>query len=289
MPNAARGPGRRSALLGVLLLAVGLPARTLHASADLQLTVTDLAGQNHPLGDWPHRDPVAFVFMSPDCPISNGYIPELNRLFADVQKKHPHVQFFGVVSARGVTRAAAAKHDADFHVAFPVLFDASGELAAVLKPKDTPESFVVAGDGTVIYRGRIDDLYADLGHRRETATRHDFADAIDAASHGKTVAAPETDAVGCAFESRSPLNSADAAGAPTFARDVAPILFASCTTCHRPGEVAPFPLTGYDEAKRHLGETHFAWIGPFDDASPFYYRILNPVILVEFDHQLIRG
>ncbi|HUC46052.1 MAG TPA: DUF3500 domain-containing protein [Hyphomicrobiaceae bacterium] len=41
----------------------------------------------------------------------------------------------------------------------------------------------------------------------------------------------------------------------------------------------------YGEVKRHLGETHFAWIGPFDDASPFYYRILSPVILVEFDHQ----
>ena len=41
----------------------------------------------------------------------------------------------------------------------------------------------------------------------------------------------------------------------------------------------------YAEAKRHLDDTHFAWIGPFDDASPFYYRILSPVILVEFDHQ----
>jgi hypothetical protein len=41
----------------------------------------------------------------------------------------------------------------------------------------------------------------------------------------------------------------------------------------------------YAEAKRHLPETRFAWIGPFDDTSPFYYRILSPVILVEFDHQ----
>ncbi|RZF25791.1 DUF3500 domain-containing protein [Paraburkholderia sp. UYCP14C] len=39
------------------------------------------------------------------------------------------------------------------------------------------------------------------------------------------------------------------------------------------------------EAKRHLVDTQFAWIGPFDDTSPFYYRILSPVILVEFDHQ----
>jgi Protein of unknown function (DUF3500) len=41
----------------------------------------------------------------------------------------------------------------------------------------------------------------------------------------------------------------------------------------------------YSEARRHLNETHFAWIGAFDDASPFYYRILSPVILIEFDHQ----
>lgn len=41
----------------------------------------------------------------------------------------------------------------------------------------------------------------------------------------------------------------------------------------------------YAEVKRHLKETHFAWIGPCDDTSPFYYRILSPVILVEFDHQ----
>jgi len=41
----------------------------------------------------------------------------------------------------------------------------------------------------------------------------------------------------------------------------------------------------YAEAKRCLSETHLAWLGPFDDTSPFYYRILSPVILIEFDHQ----
>jgi hypothetical protein len=41
----------------------------------------------------------------------------------------------------------------------------------------------------------------------------------------------------------------------------------------------------WEEVKRQLSQTHFAWVGSFDDASPFYYRILSPVILVEFDHQ----
>jgi hypothetical protein len=39
------------------------------------------------------------------------------------------------------------------------------------------------------------------------------------------------------------------------------------------------------DVKHYLVDTRFAWIGPFDDINPFYYRILNPAILVEFDHQ----
>lgn len=58
-------------------------------------------------------------------------------------------------------------------------------------------------------------------------------------------------------------------------------LLATYTGRVRPGHAE----VRWAEAKRHLDETRFAWIGPFDDASPFYYRILSPVILVEFDHQ----
>ena len=31
-------------------------------------------------------------------------------------------------------------------------------------------------------------------------------------------------------------------------------------------------------------ETYFCWIGSFGDTDPFYYRIQNPVVIVEFDH-----
>jgi hypothetical protein len=40
-----------------------------------------------------------------------------------------------------------------------------------------------------------------------------------------------------------------AAAVPTFARDVAPILYKNCTTCHRPGEIAPMSLFTYDDAR----------------------------------------
>ena len=40
---------------------------------------------------------------------------------------------------------------------------------------------------------------------------------------------------------------------PTFSKDVAPILYANCVSCHRPGEVAPFPLLNYADAKKRAG------------------------------------
>ena len=38
-------------------------------------------------------------------------------------------------------------------------------------------------------------------------------------------------------------------GAPTFTRDVAPIMFTKCASCHRPGEVAPMALLSYADAR----------------------------------------
>jgi mono/diheme cytochrome c family protein len=40
----------------------------------------------------------------------------------------------------------------------------------------------------------------------------------------------------------------------TFTRDIAPIVYDNCITCHRAGQVAPFPLTTYEEVKKHAGQ-----------------------------------
>jgi len=45
---------------------------------------------------------------------------------------------------------------------------------------------------------------------------------------------------------------------PTFAKDVAPIVYKNCTTCHRPGGLGPFSLLDYDSAKAKLDEMHDA-------------------------------
>ncbi len=41
----------------------------------------------------------------------------------------------------------------------------------------------------------------------------------------------------------------DPAAVPTFSKDVAPILYKNCASCHRPGEIAPMSLLTYEEAR----------------------------------------
>jgi Tfp pilus assembly protein PilF/mono/diheme cytochrome c family protein len=37
----------------------------------------------------------------------------------------------------------------------------------------------------------------------------------------------------------------------TFNRDIAPVVYHYCASCHRPGEAGPFPLLTYEDVKRH--------------------------------------
>jgi hypothetical protein len=39
-----------------------------------------------------------------------------------------------------------------------------------------------------------------------------------------------------------------------------------------------------EEARRHLGDTYFAWIGQADPGSPCYFRVHSPVVLAEYDN-----
>jgi len=43
---------------------------------------------------------------------------------------------------------------------------------------------------------------------------------------------------------------AEAPPAPTYDKDIAPILFNHCASCHRPGQIAPFPLLTYNDAAK---------------------------------------
>jgi hypothetical protein len=66
--------------------------------------------------------------------------------------------------------------------------------------------------------------------------------------------------------------------APTFNKDVAPILYKNCTGCHRPGEIAPMSLLTYKEARpwaKSIGTRVANGTMPPWHADPAYGHFLN--------------
>src|SRR5437870_3837862 len=49
--------------------------------------------------------------------------------------------------------------------------------------------------------------------------------------------------------SQVPVSHQSSPPVPTFARDVAPIFYSKCVTCHRAGEIGPMPLITYEEVR----------------------------------------
>jgi hypothetical protein len=45
------------------------------------------------------------------------------------------------------------------------------------------------------------------------------------------------------------LIGAEKTSSPTFSKDVAPILYKNCASCHRPGDIAPMPLLTYEQVR----------------------------------------
>jgi len=76
----------------------------------------------------------------------------------------------------------------------------------------------------------------------------------------------------------------------TFTKDIAPIIFKHCTTCHRPGEIGPFALTNYTEVSNWANTiksvTASKYMPPWK-ADPSYSRFLDENFLSDDEIKVI--
>jgi len=158
--------------------------------------LTDLDGASHDvLALGPGARAHVLIFTTVDCPIANGYAPEISAIVRD--HAPAGVRFYLVHVDPDVTPELAAKHAAEYDYLLPVLRDPEQRLTRHLDVTKTPEVVVLGPDGATVYQGRIDDQYKALGRRRPEATRHELRDALRALLAGRPVAVPRTEAVGC--------------------------------------------------------------------------------------------
>jgi len=138
-------------------------------------------------------------FIAAGCPVSGRYAPEMDRIAADYASKRVHTFF--VFADPSMDAAAARQNLKSFHPEsrVPAIVDRGFALTAAAGVTVTPEVAVYTSAGRV-YRGRIDDLYINIGEARRAPTERDLRNALDAVIAGRPVARAETTAVGCFIE-----------------------------------------------------------------------------------------
>ncbi|MBI3723433.1 redoxin family protein [bacterium] len=245
----------------------------------------DTEGRIHTIGTSASKAFV-LVFVSPRDPVSTSYLPAIEALAKRRSKEG--VPVFAVVSSPDVTRADARELAKGHAPDVPVIFDASGELATRLRPARVPEAFLVGPDGRIVYRGRIDDAWREPTKANARVQHHDLDDATDALLAGKAVARPTTRAVGARFDAWEKNALPEKV---TWARDIAPLAAMHCASCHRPGQVGPFPLLSYQDvskrAKMVASVTASGYMPPWH-AEPGFGRFRDEHRLSEREIALFR-
>jgi peroxiredoxin len=272
-----------------LFIALGLALTPYLAGAEkdasaLNFTLKDTAGKHVSLADFKDKKAVAVVFIGTECPLVNLYALRLRELHDEFAKEG--VQLIGVNSNSQDSAEAVAAHAKKHNLPFPVLKDADHKVADLFKAERTPEVHLLDGKRKVVYRGRIDDQYG-IGFQRPAPTRRDLVEAIKELLAGQPVSVAKTEAPGC-FIGRE--KKEVATGDITYTRDVARIFQNRCQECHRPGQIGPFSLMTYKQARAWsdtIREVVTEKRMPPWHADPKYGKFLNDKSLSKEERQTI--
>ncbi|MBX9654105.1 alkyl hydroperoxide reductase [bacterium] len=224
-----------TAAMLVAVLFAGNSESTSVEKVDLHfLRQLDLNGNIQRLEETTGRAGTAVIFIDPTLPNVAECMAELNRI-SDLKLPKP-IELYGVISSDKLSRSDAAALTKNLGAKFPILFDSTGELATRLKPSHLPEAVLIGVKGEVVYRGKISDSQVQATY---------LQDAVVALADNKPLTLSEAHSEGVAFSHSVPKDNEI-----VYTRHIAPLLFAHCAECHRPGQVAPFSLLSYEDASK---------------------------------------
>jgi len=138
--------------------------------------------------------PVLFIFLSPECPLCQQYSLVLNKLYGEYGKK---VNFYGIIPGKTFDANTINGFSEKYKIAFPLYIDRVLKLSRYLQATATPEVILLDNRSELLYKGAIDDWFADLGKQRSRTTKNFLHDALDQQLGGEPVAVKRTKAIGC--------------------------------------------------------------------------------------------
>src|SRR5262245_60109975 len=133
---------------------------------------------------------IVLLFVDPQCPISNAYAPEILRLHQEFAPRG--VAFDLVYADPDRSEAEVRRHVDEFGYTMTALLDPEHRLVARAGATVTPEAALFLPDGALVYHGRIDDRFVELGKQRAAPTRRDLRDALEAVLRGASPAEAST-------------------------------------------------------------------------------------------------
>jgi len=242
-------------VFGLLALALCWPLGSLATAGEAtpigkkiaDFSARDFRGKNVSLEDFKDSKLVVVAFLGTECPLAKLYAPRLAALAKEYADRG--VTVLGINSNQQDSITELAHYAGEYKIEFPLLKDVGNVIADQFAAVRTPEIFVLDRDRTVRYFGRVDDQFGFQGngiaYQRNEPRRRDLAVALDELLADK----PVTEAValnqGCHI-GRVKQPAADSQ--VTYTKHIAKIFNDNCVFCHRPGQIAPFPLTNYQES-----------------------------------------
>ncbi len=157
-------------------------------------------GQTHSLADYKGKV-VVLEWINPNCPVSNRHARE--KTMTELVKQHGEVVWLGINSTSPKSTdfmkpAAHAAYDQKYGIAYPVLYDESGQVGHAYGARTTPHMFIVGTDGKIAYNGAIDD---DPSGRKAMAERLNYVgQGLNAEKGGKSPDPASTKPYGCSVK-----------------------------------------------------------------------------------------
>lgn len=170
-----------------------LPAPPAIGTVIEDFKLPDIDGAERSLKSLTGKNGAVLIFISVQCPVSNGYNERMEKLAQVYQAKGINV--IGINSNVTESIAAVKAHAADKHLTFTVLKDDGNKIADRLGATRTPEAYVIDAGGKLVYHGRIDN-----SQNTANITSNDLREALDEMLGGRAITKTGGAAFGCSIK-----------------------------------------------------------------------------------------
>jgi peroxiredoxin len=140
---------------------------------------------------------VVLEWTNPHCPFVQRHYAAKTMINLANQYKDKNVSWLAINSGADVTNDADKQWADSQSIPYPVLNDASGKVGKEYHATNTPEMFVIGVDGSLKYKGAIDN---DPDDEKGRSKINYVSQALDEILGGKPVSTPETKPYGCSVK-----------------------------------------------------------------------------------------